>query len=269
MAQTEDKTVPLETVKIIENPVVMRADDNWGVWHSQLAQIFSQSWTQLAHLPVSLEEAREKVEAFRPNTFVLVDAAKPEKVLTQVHLAPVVINHTGRDGMLEFTDRFHTYAAVEAAATQSAEKEVNALICFSINSRMGQNKTAIPRSIWLINHLPVPQRVRKIAYSYMWRPGVNFFLENLGEPKNLGPLGLHKAKGGAQAFAILRQSRPEHAAVQGSNALAAYPESVEEAVTWHQIEQKWQDDGRIYTEVIIQRGVHLALFSDMINRVFL
>ena len=269
MTQSTAEIVQPETVKIIEHPAVFPATDNWNVWRDQLAQIFSQSWTTLAHLPVSLDAAREKVESFRPNTFVLVDEADPETVLTQIHTAPVTIKQTGKAGVLEFVDRFHTYAAVEAEAARPTNKEqINTLICLSVNSRPNQNKPAIPRSIWLIEHLPFQPHVRKIAYSFMWQPWVDFFLENLNQPKNLGPVGLHKDKGKAQVFSINLLSRPEHAAARGSNTLAAYPNSPEEAVAWRALDQKWQNQKRIDTEMITQKHVRITLISDMINQVF-
>src|SRR4030042_3928187 len=93
--------------KLVQHPVVFAAADNWSLSRrDQLAQIFSDSWREQAKLPLSLKTAKELVEALRPNTFVLVDQTDPETILAQVHTAPVTIQNTGRDGMLEFIGRY-------------------------------------------------------------------------------------------------------------------------------------------------------------------
>ncbi len=260
----------------IEQPLVVAAAANWGIWREQLARVFSQSWTRLAHLPVSLEEAREKVNAFRPNTFVLIDRAEPETILAQVHTAPITISHSGRDGVLELIDKYGTYNQVVSAGTVPADPGLNALVCFSVNSRDDGAKIAtpdgglMPKSIWIITHLPVDNRVRIIPYSFMLGQSFNFFLEKIDQPLALGPIGLHRHKGKAQIFALLENSRPEHAGAFGNNTLAVYPKNNQEAADWRELDSKWKSSGKIETEVRIKPGgARNILVSDMINRVFL
>ena len=147
----------VETVKIIKHPAIFAATDNWQTWQGQLAQNFSESWSELARLPVSLEEAREKVSASRRNTFVLIDQAEPDIVSAQVHPAP--------DGF-------------------------NTAVCYSINRNRDrkivstENGVLVHKAIWLIKHLPFPDSVRIIAYSYMPAPAtIGFFHQNLDQPK--------------------------------------------------------------------------------------
>lgn len=227
----------------VEIKTVSRAN-SWEI--VQAAQLYFKSWNQYG-LCQTPEEAFRKVANFDPESaFLLVDKSNPQKgVIAAINTIPV-FEPEGMRGILKNLD---TYKKVEnASLLHQKAANPNYVLCFSVTAdldsipKVRRGNKYISPSRYLIEGIPTPVNVRKIAYSKVLGPVdekktlFDFYWDSLDKTDTspLGPIGMHEHYGGLVA-AVFNQSRTEDIFGGKGNILVLYPRTPEEKVHFDMI----------------------------------
>ncbi len=232
----------------------------------EMAVNYSDSW-RVSGLDIPVSQARREILSFNPDYTYLFREPENGEVSGQIHTLPAHIK-----SMEDFVDQFPSEAEVKKAAGQAPPHDINSVLCFSLNCKLGRyvdnGDGHIPLPLYVLKNVPTPPRAYKFGYSFMTmenprqRDAVSMLkrYQNLIESGNTrggGPAMMHEAFGAIVA-AFIEEGRPGHTLAAEGVTVVVYPRGRRESKYFEEVKR-----GRIAGNIPVEKHKDSLILKDL------
>lgn len=257
----------LEINTILKNRSVQLIGSDYRQIRSRLVNHYFTAWNPegLCH---TRSEAADRLDAYNHQGIMETSSVVAKRNDKEDFNSLLLATKFHADSPLDVAEKISNYPSLKFTILGKDKGRYPITLCFSITADKGlrvspaPGKADISLSEFHLSKYPLPSNSFMLAYSRVRGVGnltaYEHYINNLNNPKVIGPTGMHETKYGGITLLILNKSRPEDSAGGGANFLVLLPRSEGSKLPTRLV----MDERRRKKEVPYEKIGPFVLFTD-------